>query len=878
MQGPPLQLQSRGVRAGRRGVNGMLAIVLTALLAWAAPAALGQDKPSYTELWDRGEYHAALEALNRDLAGAGRFGSRTRMLHRAELLFTVGRVEEAISELELFDLRSMEPRTLVALARYYKYLGRTIDYDATLQRARVLLSSRTRMWTGRSNFVEVGRLLEMLGTNPKTILSAHYEPMMEENPTYAPGYIAAGDLAYKHKGYEMAAKRYREALEIEPENQDALCGLAECYWKTFDGRLGETLDAIAELNPNHPRMRAIRVEKLLDAGRPDEALEKIDRAYEINPNALRFISLEAAARFLQYDEAGAQAAIDRALAINPLCSEAPRTVGRIASRRYRFKEGARFQKQALEVDPNDHEARALYAFDLLRLGREEEGRQHLERAFSADPYNVQVYNMLNLMDSLEDFATVERGPFRLQAPADEEPVLADDALTLLEEAAAVLQEKYQIDLETPILVQLFDAHDDFMVRSIGLPGNAGHLGICFGRLITMDSPSARAPKSMNWHSVLWHEFTHVVTLQKTHNRMPRWLSEGISVYEETERSPAWGQRLDPNFKAVLDTEELPGLVELEEYFSQPKTPGHLMLGYFLAGEFVGHYVERFGHDVLVRCLDLIAHETRADEALAEAAGTTIDDIESGFQKFLGERVACFDNLPPIKKAEDEEGPSILERLLSGGGDKASSAHAADAPFTNAMREGMKALEDDRLDDAERAFKEADRLYPEYAGSDAPEFQLARIYKMQNREDDYIVMLEHIVEERGTAFGACETLASIYQQKKRGEDLVRIAGKGLAIDPFDAGMQSALLEGQLMLKQYDNALDTLELLALLEPNKATDHRLRRARLFLELGRRDAAKRESLAVLEKTPHYWDAQELLLQVVEGEEAEAQEETDAS
>ena len=33
-----------------------------------------------------------------------------------------------------------------------------------------------------------------------------------------------------------------------------------------------------------------------------------------------------------------------------------------------------------------------------------------------------------------------------------------------------------------------------------------------------------------------------VTLSKTHNKMPRWLSEGISVYEEGIARPAWAKR------------------------------------------------------------------------------------------------------------------------------------------------------------------------------------------------------------------------------------------------------------------------------------------------------------------------------------------------
>jgi len=45
-------------------------------------------------------------------------------------------------------------------------------------------------------------------------------------------------------------------------------------------------------------------------------------------------------------------------------------------------------------------------------------------------------------------------------------------------------------------------------------------------------------------STLWHELAHVVTLSATHNRMPRWLSEGISVYEERQRDPAWGMKMN----------------------------------------------------------------------------------------------------------------------------------------------------------------------------------------------------------------------------------------------------------------------------------------------------------------------------------------------
>ena len=50
---------------------------------------------------------------------------------------------------------------------------------------------------------------------------------------------------------------------------------------------------------------------------------------------------------------------------------------------------------------------------------------------------------------------------------------------------------------------------------------------------------------------MWHELCHVVTLAKTKNRMPRWLSEGISVYEERLRNAAWGQRMNGPYRELI---------------------------------------------------------------------------------------------------------------------------------------------------------------------------------------------------------------------------------------------------------------------------------------------------------------------------------------
>ena len=113
-----------------------------------------------------------------------------------------------------------------------------------------------------------------------------------------------------------------------------------------------------------------------------------------------------------------------------------------------------------------------------------------------------------------------------------------------------------------------------------MPGNPGYLGVCFGTLVTANSSAAHPGHEVNWHSVLYHEFCHVVTLQITRNKMPRWLSEGISVYEEEQANPSWGQRMNPKYREMVLGGELTPISKLSGAFLAPRTPIHLQFAYY----------------------------------------------------------------------------------------------------------------------------------------------------------------------------------------------------------------------------------------------------------------------------------------------------------
>src|SRR5262249_9818334 len=153
----------------------------------------------------------------------------------------------------------------------------------------------------------------------------------------------------------------------------------------------------------------------------------------------------------------------------------------------------------------------------------------------------------------------------------EAPIYGARVLQLLSTARSNLCAKYDFQIRRPTTVEIFPEQKDFAVRTFGMPGNAGYLGVCFGTVVTANSPSSQAAHPINWEAVLWHEFCHVVTLQMTRNKMPRWLSEGISVYEESQANPSWGQHMDARYREMVLEGELTAISNLSGAFLSPRS-------------------------------------------------------------------------------------------------------------------------------------------------------------------------------------------------------------------------------------------------------------------------------------------------------------------
>ena len=357
--------------------------------------------------------------------------------------------------------------------------------------------------------------------------------------------------------------------------------------------------------------------------------------------------------------------------------------------------------------------------------------------------------------------------------------------------------------------------------------------------------------------------------------MPRCLSEGRAVYEEGQYSPAWRSRLDPDYLKIVSQEDLPRVEDIAAFFTRPKTSGHLLFGYFVAGEFVQFYVDTYGFKALVDSLDGIRRGKATVAALGNAADVSLKDLDKSFLIHLDARFQPFDNLADSSKPEtglmemlkdfldtsDDQDPSGALQTAGDG------AEPFKPPFNAAMERAAKAVAAEDWVSAEAALKEAHSLFPEYSGGDAPLRQLAQLYMRLDRREEFKSTLVKIGNWTPTELEASLRLVELYREDENWAEAIRMGNEALGIDPYDVATRRGMVE---MLRasgagDADLLLRQIETLIHLDPSRAADYRLEKSRLLTEKDNWDDAKSELVRLLEEVPHFWEAQDLLLDIVD-------------
>ncbi len=196
--------------------------------------------------------------------------------------------------------------------------------------------------------------------------------------------------------------------------------------------------------------------------------------------------------------------------------------------------------------------------------------------------------------------------------------------------------KYKMNLTGPVQVEVYPDHEDFAVRTMGMPG-LGALGVTFGQVVAMDSPSARKPGDFNWGSTLWHEMSHVYILSATNGRVPRWFTEGVAVHEETQVSPEWGDRVSPDILAAIRDKKLLPVAKLDRGFIFPEYPAQVVVSYFEAGNICDYIKSHWSEDKLLDMVHSYAQRKTTPEVIQADLGVSPEEFDKQYLEWLNQR-------------------------------------------------------------------------------------------------------------------------------------------------------------------------------------------------------------------------------------------------
>ncbi len=627
---------------------------------------------------------------------------------------------------------------------------------------------------------------------------------------------------------QEAGNLFNEAIAIDKDYAPAYVGLARLSAQGFSPKAVEFAQKAIELDPKLVEAQELLAYLALEDSDPDKAAKEADKAIAMSPEALDALAVRATIDLL--DDKPGKEWLDRIHQVNPVYGPAYSTAGHFFVLNRRYQEGIAFYRKALELSPRLWEARAQLGINLMRLGEEDEARTQLEQCYENHYRNAEVKNSLTLLDSYKKFKTYKTATTILRLDKREADLLYPYFQSEIDRALRIYQDKYQVKLNVPVQVEVYPDHEDFAVRTMGMPG-LGALGVTFGTVVAMDSPSGRTPGSFHWASTLWHELSHVYVLTATKHRVPRWFTEGMAVYEETAISPDWGDRLDPQAIDAIEKKKLLPVAQLDRGFIRPTYPAQVIVSYFQAGRICSYISQKWGYNKLLDMMHGYADVKTTPQVIQESLGLSAEEFDKQFLAWLEAQT------------------------------KGTVEHFAE--WKKSVKDVAAALKAKNYDEV---IKEGTRIrdfYPDYVENASVYEMLADAYQEKGDKKKATLELEKYSSTGGRSPRLIKRLAALEEEagdkRKAAATLERLN----FIYPEDDELHKRL--GDLLMAENNvpGAIREYQAVLAAKPLDQAASHFQLAKALRQANRLDDAREEVLLSLEAAPGYKPAQQFLLEI---------------
>ncbi|MGI9076746.1 MAG: tetratricopeptide repeat protein [Gemmatimonadaceae bacterium] len=668
--------------------------------------------------------------------------------------------------------------------------------------------------------------------------------------------VRLGNLFLEKYNSADARTTFEAALLMNSRDPLALLGSARV--RRFDGQPGA--DSLARqslaVNPNLTDAHVFVATLRLEAENLDDAARSAEQALKIDSGSVAALAVLAATHHLRDSAATFAAVHRRALASDPRSAEIYVTLAELSARNRLYKSAVDFARKGVSIDSASARSYALLGINQLRTGAIAAARDNLERAFTRDPYDVWTKNTLDLLDTFKDYRETRTERFLFVVDGKESALLSLYLGDLADEAYRKLAERYDYRPATPVRLEMYRSHADFSVRTVGLAG-LGALGVSFGNVLAMDSPSARETGQFNWGSTFWHELAHTFTLGVTDHRVPRWLSEGLSVLEERRARPGWGAGPSVGFLAAYKLGRLLPVSRLNEGFMTPAYPEQVIFSYYQAS-LVCEMIERDGGIAAIRAmLKGYRDGLTTAQVMKRVLGSEQSALDRKFDIYLRERFSQPLAAIRVSAASDSGDTRVVRRVPM------LDAMRDPGDFVAQLAAGRTLLDEGKPDEAIMYLERAKALFPEYAGPSSPYALLARIHTDKGAPRRAADELERLTGLDENAYAANVELAKLLEQLGDLRGSSAALERAIYIHPYDIDLHTRLAAKYDALGDHRLSLRERRAVVALAPVDLAEAHYQLALAYRKSGDRTNGRRSVIQALELAPNFAKAQELLLEL---------------
>jgi cellulose synthase operon protein C len=489
------------------------------------------------------------------------------------------------------------------------------------------------------------------------------------------GLAMVGRAAHLLRSPRDANEAFNEAERVLAGDADTLLWRAELFLEKYDpGHAEEVTRELLKKAENHPDalvcMAHVRLAQALDFDEAERLAKKalsinpkLGQAYLVlagialrdmelaeaekqiaaglahNPRDLDLLSMRATERFLADDQAGFERAQQAVLDLNPGYSRMYQIIGDFADWEHRYDEIVAMMRKSVAIDAEDAKAHAQLGLNLIRAGDDSAGVSALRVAFDKDPFNVRVFNTLNLYEKEipQNYVTVRHKLFTIRYHKQEKALLERYVPQLLGEAWRKMTQAYGFTPLTPVGIELYAERQNFAIRTSGLP-NTAIQGVCFGKTLASMSPKE---EKFNLGMTLWHELAHVFHIQLSKSHVPRWFTEGLAEYETLAERREWAREHDPDLYQALRSNNLPKVGNMSRAFTRAEEMSDVATAYYASSQILVHLVPKHGMSKMSQMLRLWGEGKRTEEVVTQALGIGADELDRQFRAFAEQKLVRY---------------------------------------------------------------------------------------------------------------------------------------------------------------------------------------------------------------------------------------------